>query len=163
MRTTERDRSAGLYAWIIAVVTVLLYLGTYSCVDGPRACEPAPSCDTPGCATPTPTLAWDYSQAWQNDLVGYRIYYREGNQPWDAARSWVAGCWIVLNEDDGSYSRTYCYGTDMDIPVQRFVERDFYEMEYAVKAIDRNEVESASYSNSVVICQPPIWRGGPYN
>lgn len=152
--------------WIVAVFVAWLFAVAMTAAF---ACQPVPTCSDPGtipgyeCATPTPTLRWDYSESWQNDLVAYRVYYRSPLEQWSLDRSWTVGCWIYEDTDTGAFSRAYCYGRDLDVPVQRNVERDLTDVEYAVTAIDRWGVESLNKSNSVYVCQPELWRGGPYD
>jgi hypothetical protein len=153
----EASKDAKVYAWIIAVVTVLLYLGTYSCVNPVSACEP-----NTVTYTPTPTLKWEYDQGQQNNLLGFRVWWKRAYpEAWNVSRSSIVNCWIEVDEDTGISSRQYCQGTDIQIPLQRYAEADTEELEWTVTAVDRNTFESEKVAG-VFICMPRIWRGGPY-
>lgn len=104
--------------------------------------------------TPTPTIRWTIAD--ESNVDGYNLYYRQyGDTVWTIGNQYP--CWL----DDGGAK--WCFGTYLDVPVQRLTLSEGILYEFAVKAYNVNG-ESADFSNIATICPPHVWvRPEPWN
>ena len=124
------------------------------------ACVPLPTCSatvTTGCASPTPVLAWDPAPAEYPKIIGFSIHYSlVGGVPQKL------GDYFCTFDDTDEDSATPPIRTCPAFPTQRAGPTRTANRKYVFYVTWYDSLGQVSpYSNSVTICEPPIWPGPP--
>lgn len=147
-------RPMSFYLVIAAAVIALLWLiGSIA-----FGCQPDPA------YTPTPTFKWDGVA--DEDLAGYKLYYRQAGGTYQLACDLPGEDWQQEQADGTFLTRTTWRGVDIDAALQRCLDGyELEELEVAVKAFDSSgnlsqDFSTCSPTGTCVVCMPEIWAPG---